>query len=241
MRNDRTTLSISLTKKGNSFDEKICAITAACAGILGIVGTSQADTAYTSRAAFGAATAAQTIIDFNGIAGASSAVFYGTGPLTLSGVTFTGNRSMFVIGENYYGTAYPDGGYLNSDYAASGTNTIVAALPLGTTAIGFDFGGLLGAPVTFSVTLSDGFTWSGSSNGAISPLAPLEFIGFTSSTPLTSITIDMPDAPRYNSIDNFTIASAVPEPVSCALVITGLGLLGATLRRRETVSSPAGR
>lgn len=217
--------------------KNIFAITVTCAGILGIAGGAQADTVYTSRAAFDAATTGPAIIDFNGITAANSFVIYNAGPLTLSGVTFTGNGSMFVIGENYYSTAYPDGGYLNSDYARSGTNTIVAALPLGTTAVGFDFGGLLGAPVTFNVTLSDGFTWSGSSNGAISPLAPLEFIGFTSSTPLTSITIDMPDGPSYNAVDNFTVASAVPEPASCALLLTGLGMLGAATRRRQTASA----
>ena len=89
--------------------KNLFAITATCAGIMGLVGGAQADTVYTSRAAFDAATAGQTIIDFNGIAGANSYVAYNAGPLILSGVTFTGNGSMFVIGENWYGTAYPDG------------------------------------------------------------------------------------------------------------------------------------
>src|SRR4051794_13835822 len=40
---------------------------------------------------------------------------YDKGPLPLSGVTFTGNKSMFVLDPGYYQYSYPNGGFLNSD------------------------------------------------------------------------------------------------------------------------------
>jgi len=206
------------------------------ATIVGFAGSANADVFYTSQSAFNAAAGPQTIITFDGIAASDSFVSYGAGPLALSGVTFTSNGSMFVIDGGYYGTAYP-GGYLNSDYAASGTNEIVATLP-SVQAVGFNFGGLFGAPVTFNITLSDGLTLSATSDSTsdISPDAMLpDFIGFTSLSALTSITIDMPDAVYYNAIDNFTFSattvSSVPEPFTLSLF--GAGLAGAVAMRRR--------
>src|SRR6266849_148722 len=79
---------------------------------------SAGSTLYSSRAAFEAASSGLTTIDFNGIAPAGGYVSYGTGPLTLSGVTFTGNGEMFVIDPAYYGFPYTQGGFLNSDYSS---------------------------------------------------------------------------------------------------------------------------
>ncbi len=204
---------------------------------LGLVaaGPAAASTMYTSKSAFQSATSGLTTVDFNGIAAPGSFVFFGTGPLNLSGVTFTGNNQMFVIDPGYYGSPYPDGGFLNSDY--SSTNTIVVSnLPAGTTAVGVDFGGLFTGGATFSITLSTGETFVASTPGSIED-GFLGFVGFTSSTPITSIQFDMPDAPGYNALDNFVFGSAqaaVPEPASLTLLGLGaFGLAGFTLRRRK--------
>jgi hypothetical protein len=193
----------------------------------------KADAIYANRGAFDAATGPQTIITFDGIAPAGGYASYLTGPLSLSGVTFTGNGQMFVIDPGNYGFTYPNGGFLNSDYITSG-DTITATLP-SVEAVGFDFGSLftVSAPVSFNFTLSDGFTYSASSTSSTEGGA-LDFIGFTSTTPLTSITIDMPDIPDYNAIDNFTFAQSVnaaPEPSSLALL--GAPLICLVLIRRR--------
>ena len=68
------------------------------------------------------------VINFNGIAAPGSFTSYGTGPLTLSGVTFTGNGSMFVVDPGYYSASYANGGFLTSDYAVGG-DVINVSLP----------------------------------------------------------------------------------------------------------------
>lgn len=189
-----------------------------------------ADVVYTSRAAFDAAVPSQTVITFDGIAEPGSFVGFQNGPLTLSGVTFTSNGQIFVIDPGFYDAPYPSA-FLSVDFATSGIDVLTAVFPP-TMAVGFDFGGLFG-PATFDILLSDGFADTQSSDNSPVVTGVLDFVGYTSTTPLTSIQISMPDAPNYNAIDNFTIASVFSVSEPGMLGVIAIGLVGlAWLRGR---------
>ncbi len=190
-------------------------------------------TVYHNASDYQAATTGLTTIDFNGIASSGGFVSYGNGPLTLSGVDFTSNGSMFVIDPGFYGSPYGEGGFLNSDFTQP-NNIITATLPGPATAIGMNFGGLFsGGIVDFMLTFSDGSTVNASTTQSIGG-GSLDFIGVTSTVALTSVQITMPDTPYYNAIDNFSVGlSAVPEPSTMATA--GLAVLlcgGFSWRRR---------
>jgi hypothetical protein len=196
------------------------------AGCLAISSAAVADTVYTSRSAFDAAAGALTTITFDGIAAPGSFVNYGGGPLTLSGATFTTNGTLFVIDPGYYGSAYPNGGFLNADYA--GVDTITATVP-STTAVGFDIGGLAG-PQIFTIGTSDGGSFVLSTGDSITGTNSLDFFGVTTSAPITSLTVTYADG-SYGALDNFSFGtSAVPEPTTWAMILVGFGLAGAAVR-----------
>ena len=191
---------------------------------------SKADTVYTTASAFTTATSGTTTITFNGIAAPGSFVSE-TSPVTFSGATFSSSSSLYVIDPAYYSFPYTGGGFLSADYLTP--DIVMVALPAGTTAVGFDYGGLFGPTGSFLVTLSDGFSTTLSSTGSTAS-GTLDFAGFTSSTDLTSITLTLPDSPNYNALDNFVYGSAspVPEPATLGLMLTGLlGAAGAIRRR----------
>ncbi len=191
-------------------------------------------TVYTDRAAFAAAAGVTSTIDFNNLAGPGSFFNYNGGALRASGVRFTSNATLFAVGAGWYGTNYADGAYLATAFAS--TDILRATLPL-VTAVGFDFGSLFGSGTTANILLSDGTTVSAISAGSIRPLADFGFIGFTSSIPLTSIEIALPDAPDYSAIDNFTFSrtgvAPVSEPAAIALAGGGLALIALSRRRRS--------
>jgi PEP-CTERM motif len=198
-----------------------------------------ADTVYTSSAAYAAATGApSTTINFNGIAASNS--FVGeSNPFTLSGSVFTFSPGAlgFVVGQTYYGTSYAGGGFLSVDYN-SPTDSLTVTLP-SITALSFNYGGLLGTTTPFGIKLSDGFTTTLSTADSIVGTSTLDFAGFTSTSPLTSITFTLPDTPDYNALDNLSFASAkvagTPEPSTLALLSTGLlGLAGLVRRKLRT-------
>jgi hypothetical protein len=203
--------------------------TLAVLSLLLVPSQSKADTIYSTLSAYNAATAGNTTITFNGIASPGSYVQQ-TSPFTLSGATFSSTSSLFIIDPAYYGFSYAEGGFLSGDYQTP--DVITVTLP-SVTAVGFDYGGLLGTTGSFMVTLSDGFTTTLSTTDSTAD-GSLSFAGFTSATPLTSITLTLPDAPNYNAIDNFVYGQSgvVPEPASLALMLTGLIGAAGIVRRR---------
>ena len=182
----------------------------------------------------GAADAA--VITFDGIAAPGSFTSYGAGPLSLSGATFTGNGQMFVIDPGFYASSYTGGGFLNSDYAAGGTNIVSVTIPV-SHQVSFDYGGLFG-PAGFTVNTSDGQAFSLSTIDSITATNSLAHFSFGSATGVTSLTFSMPDASSFDAIDNFRFG-AVPEPATWALFILGFGAMGTMLRASRKADKTA--
>jgi len=206
---------------------------------LAAAGAASADTIFTTRAAFDAATTAQSIADFEGIAADAGFVGFGAGPYAESGLTFTGNGILFVIDGGYYGDSY-DGAYLTSDFTDPDVVTINFA---SSNAFAFDFGGLLGSPVQFALQFSNGTNVvTQIASSSIAGTSSLDsFFGIVTDTAFTSVIVTMPDAPTYNALDNVTIATAVgggvPEPATWALMIGGFAAAGGALRRRRALAA----
>lgn len=168
---------------------------------------------------------AATIIDFEDLPGGS----VGT-TLTIGDVTFTSPVELYI------GPSYDDVGVSNA----------LCSRTAGT------FGCESDLTVSFAAPVSDfGFKVSGANTTAatINALAvladgSLETIVFDGFTPFTSkllsfrslqvrsVTFSTTDPQGFN-FDDFTFGSAVPEPATWALMITGFGLAGVGLRRRQ--------
>ena len=191
-----------------------------------------ADTAFTTQASYNAAAGSQTTITFNGLSGGSFVQQPQT--FTLSGATFantTGSSIYIVSPSGFYGSSYAGGDFLTIDYAV---DTLTISFP-SAKSFAFNFGGIFGG-ATIPVLLSDGFTYTASGADSITGTNALDFIGFTSTTAITSATLFLPDSPNYNALDNIsfgaTTTATTPEPGSFALLATGmLGVAGAARRK----------
>jgi PEP-CTERM motif len=185
-------------------------------------------TEYTDQAAFNAATTGLTTYNFEGIAPAGSFV---PGDVTIGGVTFTGGSGLdFAIDANaglgQYGASFFSGQSFNPGVDPS---EVVCTLS-GASAFGFvyaDYADAGGTP--FTVSLSDGSSFT-----LTTPFdAGLEtgFVGFLSSTPITSVKFDDAGA----AFDVIQFARSVPEPGPLVLMATGLLGMVFLFRRRRTV------
>jgi len=199
-----------------------------------------ADTIFTLVSAFDAASSGLTTITFDGIAPAGGFVDEGTS-FSIGGASFSSTNYINLNGAAYYPDTYPgsglptynSGGYLLPTIDAT-TELTISFAP--STAVSIDTGGLFG-PASVPITLSDGFTTTLTAPDSITGTGALDFIGFTSSTPITSITIDWPGYPNFGALDNVSYGTAVtPEPSTFVFLGTGLlGLAGVARRKFLTV------
>lgn len=184
---------------------------------------------YTSEAAFAAATRNPTMIGFNGIL-APGQSFADFNPLTVSGNSFsTPNPGTFVnvTKNDFYGPGftYPADFTINS-FDPGVDNELDVKLAAPTLALGLDYGASAGGGLgTF--TLSDGTSFA---KNALPALGNTAFVGFVSSTPITSFSfVATKDA--WVVLD-MVVATPVPEPRSYTLLLIGgfAGILALKLK-----------
>jgi hypothetical protein len=180
---------------------------------------------FTDRAAWQAAAGAVTNIGFEGVAPAGGRTDF-NGPVTFSGVQFSapliggGGIAESVVSAGLdYVNAWGSGDKLQASLGVEFDIT----LPSGVTAVGSDImitsTFFLGTTGTYTATLSTGDVFT---NIFSSGPPTRSFVGFISTTPITSLTLV--SNPSLAMIDNFAFtATAVPEPSS--LVLFGAGIL----------------
>jgi hypothetical protein len=191
---------------------------------------------YNDLASFQAATTGLTDVNFNGIAPSGSFVYSPTPPgFTRSGVTFNITNALpgdglDVTARNYYSpTIYPND-FLIPSFSPRATTVESITLPSGATAVGLDLGTFLGGALTFSFSTGDQYV-----DSSAATFGSTSFLGFTSSAPITSLTIGYVNANEALVIDDFQFGAAiVPEPSTVTLAGLGiLGWLGYVWRRRR--------
>jgi hypothetical protein len=192
---------------------------------------------FTDRAAWQAAAGAVTNIDFEGIAPPGGLVTF-TGPVAFSGVQFaspvccgisgTIQEEVVSAGNDYVG-AWGSGdklqGFLEFDIT----------LPADVFAVGTDIMNsatfFLAADGTYTAALSTGDVFS---NIFASRPPTRSFVGFVSTTPITSLTLTT--TTTFAMLDNFafTTTASVPEPSSLALVGAGILVVFVLARKRRS-------
>jgi hypothetical protein len=189
---------------------------------------------YSDPASFQAASTNLQTVGFNGILSSPTDFKAFPTPLgiTLSGVNFNiGNAlpgdTINVTGRDYYNsTKYPNDFLVQGfDPSRSGTNLVIT-FPAGFTAISIDLGTFNGTSLLLTLSSGDKFSFTPLAFGGLS------FLGFTSTIPITSLTI-FGSGSEAIVLDNVQFgAAAVPEPST--LTILGLSSIAlfALWRRR---------
>lgn len=202
----------------------------------------QAVTLYTNRVEFEAATIGLTNIDFEGIAPSGGFTYYGTrSGFTQAGANFVApasSRNFLAVTDPNYGPEFYDWGsgavLIGYSFYDDIINVIDVTLPFGVTAVGSDIMSILPHSSPFNVTLSTGESF----------LVPSfdypnrAFVGFTSSTPISTInfkTITSPNTSADLELDNFTFgqANATPVPEPGFSPVLSLLTLGAWVARAQ--------
>lgn len=124
------------------------------------------------------------------------------------------------------GNLYSVPGAHSTDSAAAKLKVTMTGAPvtaIGGLFYGSDINGLF-LSATVTVELDNGFVY------AFSPSSATDFVGFTTTSPIVSLTIDAgPDTPSpiWPTLDHFYVGCMIPEPASLALLA-----VAALIRRR---------
>jgi hypothetical protein len=205
--------------------------------LLFAAGAAQADiTVFTDRASFAAAVSSSQLVDtFDdlpvGLYVAALPLVRSVGRIsagssagidTFSGVDGGG-------GDMWLSTSHPGQSVgfwnLNARYGPAGAG--VGGNFFGTD----DFGAV--APGTIDVTI---LATDGSETVRLVNPTPDTFVGFVASSPV-QISVTPIEGLFHVTANNFTLAPAVPEPETYAMLLAGLGLLGFVARRRNITRS----
>jgi hypothetical protein len=201
--------------------------------ISGCVHASASVTVFTDRTLWTTATANVVNIDFEGIAAPNGIVQYDGSPdrLTVGSTTFQGfdfattGLDLEVNNQVSWGT----GAVLQGPAPFSGNSRIVATVGAGVFAVGSDVFSLNGADsdsgVVHVVLSIDGTVYNVNTVAGFSSHA---FVGFVSTTPISSISFFPPNPDRV-IIDNFSTGGqqvvADPAPEAATMIMCGSGIL----------------
>ncbi len=201
-------------------------------------GVATASTTVTlSSSTFAADTTAAVMSNFDDVTPLpncnANGCFGGFSSLSIGGATFTTpnlDGAINVNSANYNGPSDQSTPYLvNSQYSGAAPDIVDIALSPSTTAFALDFDTLF-TSTSATFTLSNGYT-------AVVPTTSTEgnasFIGFLSSTPISSVQISVPNDQSIvvSDFETATTVSGAPEPSIWLLMIVGVGGAGVMLRR----------
>jgi hypothetical protein len=206
-------------------------------GLVGLMGTAWGSTCTSSSnpctagSASGPDTADRNIFNNDTLNTAADVTFttinfnsvvvdpYLTG-LTTDGVTFTGVDSNSAA-DLYVADVTSWGNVLEQH---NGGGTITATISGGETySFGIDLIDLFGTPETFSISVNGGAAMTSAMASSDSPASV--FFGYTSATPITSVTITPLLSNDVLGIDNFELGQEAPTPEMGTLVLIGSGLV----------------
>ena len=194
---------------------------------------------FADRTLYNNASTGNTIVDFTGhIQGLAPSI-------TIAPDTFSGLNGSQV--EVIDGTKVGQAGnaVLALNTASFNTDSVRIDLPVGTTAFGTDFKTAGNGPIApaegFLFTLFNGATSLGSFAAVSSVGSSLNFVGFTSQTPITAVQVQVTGAigvpePILDNVTTGVNAVAIPEPhTGILLMLTAAAIFGGNIFSRPRI------